>query len=287
MWTRTELKSRAKFMMKGRYWTYLGISLLPALVSYVVSIPISIISNVLSFTGMMGGFFGGTGTQSIFDRLESMDPQTLEDFFNSFSQSDFDILIKGFIIPYVFTMVAMLLVSLFIMQPLTVGMTRWYVRAREGSIIKSNLCFSPFKKGSYFPTVWSMFYYQFFLGLWFMLFYVPGLIKSYSYSMIPYILADNPNIGARRALKLSNEITRGHKLDMFVLDLSFAGWMLLGFLACCIGVYGVVPYYYATKAELYDTLKKVGVNKGLCTMEELGYIAAGTAIETVPAEIAQ
>ncbi|MHB1453590.1 MAG: DUF975 family protein [Saccharofermentanales bacterium] len=287
MWTRTELKSRAKLMMKGRYWTYLGISLLPALVSYVVSIPITIISNVLSFTGMMGGFFGGTGTQNFFDKLESMDPQTLDDFINSFSQSDIDVLIKGFVIPYIFTMAAMFLVSVFIMQPLMVGMTRWYVRAREGNIIKTNLCFSPFKKGSYLPTVWSMFYYKFFLALWFLLFYVPGLIKSYSYSMIPYILADNPNIGARRALKLSNEITRGHKLDMFVLDLSFAGWVLLGFLACCIGVYGVVPYYYATKAELYDTLKKEGVMKGFCTMEELGYVASSAVATAAPAEIAQ
>jgi len=49
--------------------------------------------------------------------------------------------------------------------------------------------------------------------------------------MVLYILADNPNIGAAEAITLSNEMTKGHKFDMFVLDLSFIGWYLLGSLA--------------------------------------------------------
>lgn len=95
--------------------------------------------------------------------------------------------------------------------------------------------------------------------------------KQYSYFLTPWILADNPNIGARRALNLSKAITRGNKLDMFVLDLSFIGWWLLGLLACCIGGIFVRPYYLATLAELYAALRDDGVGKGLTTMEELGY----------------
>ncbi|MHB8962630.1 MAG: DUF975 family protein [Saccharofermentanales bacterium] len=279
MWTREELKSRAKLMMKGRYWTYLGVSLLPVLASYVVNIPISIIYQVLTFSTMMGSFFGGSGTGGIFNRLVDLSPEGIEEFMNSFTQSDLDVMMKGLIVPYIFIITAMFLVSVFLMLPLQVGITRWYVRAREGSAIKANLCFSPFTKGSFLPTAWSMFYYQFWLNVFYFLFFVPGLIKSYSYSMIPYILADNPRIGTKRALKLSSRMTSGHKLDMFVLDVSFAGWMLLGFLACCIGVYGVIPYYLATKAELYDTLKKDAVGNGLCTMEELGYVPMSKVVE--------
>jgi uncharacterized membrane protein len=232
----------------------------------------------------MSSLFSGTGPGSIYDKMENLSPENFEDFFNSFSQSDIDSLMKGFIVPYLFTMAALFLISVFIMLPLTVGVTRWYVRAREASRVKTSLCFSPFKKGSYFQTVWSMFYYEFWLSVFFFLFFVPGLVKSYSYRMIPYILADNPNIGARRALKLSKAMTRGHKIDMFILDLSFIGWILVGLAACCIGTYAVVPYIYATYAELYDVLKKDAASNGLCTMEELGYIPTATAAGTTTDE---
>jgi uncharacterized membrane protein len=95
--------------------------------------------------------------------------------------------------------------------------------------------------------------------------------KTYGYSLVPWLLADNPNLGARRALTLSRQLTRTHRFEMFVLDLSFIGWYLLGLLACCIGVIFVNPYYYATKTELYTALREIGVQKGIVTMEELGY----------------
>jgi len=104
---------------------------------------------------------------------------------------------------------------------------------------------------------------------------IPALIKFYSYRMTPWILADNPQMGYQKALKLSMALTRGQKWPMFVLDLSFLGWWLLGILACGIGVMFVYPYYLATFAELYARLRLQGVNNGLCTMEELGFIPAG------------
>jgi uncharacterized membrane protein len=100
---------------------------------------------------------------------------------------------------------------------------------------------------------------------------LPVIIKTFSYRMTPWILADNPQIGYKRALKLSMQLTRGHKWRMFVLDLSFIGWFLLGLLACGIGVMFVTPYYQAVQAELYARLRRLGVDQNLCTMEELGF----------------
>lgn len=102
---------------------------------------------------------------------------------------------------------------------------------------------------------------------------IPYLIKAFSYKMTPWILADNPQIGFRRALKLSIDLTRGYKWQIFVLDLSFIGWYILGFLACCIGTVFVAPYYLATQAELYANLRQAGVASNLCSMEELGFVA--------------
>ncbi len=103
-------------------------------------------------------------------------------------------------------------------------------------------------------------------------FSIPAIIKSYSYRMTPWILGDNPKIGYKRALKLSMGLTSGHKFNMFILDLSFIGWFLLGVIACGIGVFFVLPYYAAVQAELYATLRHNAVNQQLTSMEELGFI---------------
>ena len=87
--------------------------------------------------------------------------------------------------------------------------------------------------------------------------------------MVPYILAENPNIGNRRAIELSNKMTDGHKFDMFVLDLSFIGWKLLGVLTLGIGLIFLDPYINATKAELYLVLRENALNSGICSYEEL------------------
>ncbi len=104
------------------------------------------------------------------------------------------------------------------------------------------------------------------------LFAIPLYIKTYSYRMTPWILADNPQIGFRRSLQLSRELTRGHKWSMFILDLSFIGWFLLGSITFGIGILFVMPYYLAVQAELFAALRTLGVNSGFCTMEEFGYV---------------
>ncbi len=87
--------------------------------------------------------------------------------------------------------------------------------------------------------------------------------------MVPYILADNPKIGHKRAIALSNQMTMGEKWNIFVLDLSFIGWYILGALLMGIGVFFVQPYYDATSAELYLKLREKSLANGITTREEL------------------
>ena len=95
-----------------------------------------------------------------------------------------------------------------------------------------------------------------FTFLWCLLFFIPGVIKHYSYRMVPYILADDPEIGAMDAITLSRRMMDGHKWNTFVLDLSFLGWDLLSALTMgLLGVFYVNPYKYSTGAELYQVLK--------------------------------
>ncbi len=278
MWTRSELKRSAKDQMKGRYWNYLGASLMPQLASYVISIPLSIVSQVIMIPSMIstGMMMENSDLINELNRLNMYGEIDVNVIFNLYYQ-----LFNSLIIPIVIISLISLLTTLFIMQPIMVGMNRWYIRSREDRNISLSMCFSVFKRNSYLKTVAAMTYSMFFTFLWTCLFYIPGIIKSYAYRMIPYIVADNPRIGAKRALKLSCQMTKGHKFEIFILDVSFIGWYLLGLLACCIGVYAVVPYQLATNAELYDVLKRDAVAKSLCTMEELGYVRV--APETINA----
>lgn len=263
MWERVAIKEKAKEQMKGRYFKYLGVTLIPMLIAYVANFPVSLIGNLWLQLNIM--------TSDIFDKISDIENQTAADF-------DFDLItelsveyLRVIILPMMFIFIITMIIEYFVGLPVNVGMRKWFLRSREASDMPVSLCFASFKKGVYLKTVWSMFYYNFFLTLWSMLFVIPGIIKFYSYRMIPFIIADNPNIGAKKALKLSCEMTKGHKLSIFVLDLSFLGWYALGFLACFIGIYAVIPYHYAALTELYDVLKTDAVDKELCTMEDLGY----------------
>ena len=90
--------------------------------------------------------------------------------------------------------------------------------------------------------------------LWTLLFIIPGIVKAYSYSMAYYIKADNPAYTATEAIEVSQRMMRGHKLELFILDLSFIGWYIVGFLCLGVGTFWVSAYHESARAEFYQTL---------------------------------
>lgn len=101
----------------------------------------------------------------------------------------------------------------------------------------------------------SMLLVQLYIFLWTLLFYIPGIVKSYSYAMTPYILLDKPELSATEAITESRSMMDGHKMELFLLDLSFIGWILLSLLTCGLLFFYVAPYMQAARAEFYRTLK--------------------------------
>ena len=73
--------------------------------------------------------------------------------------------------------------------------------------------------------------------------------------MTPYLLLDRPELSATEAITESRKMMNGHKMDLFLLDLSFIGWVLLSILTCGILFFYVAPYMQAARAEFYRTLK--------------------------------
>ena len=96
-----------------------------------------------------------------------------------------------------------------------------------------------------------------FTYLWMLLLIIPGIIAALSYSMAFYIKADDPSISAMDAIKKSKEMMMGHKMEYFILGLSFIGWILLGYITIGIAMIWVVPYIYITMALYYDELRKL------------------------------
>ena len=102
---------------------------------------------------------------------------------------------------------------------------------------------------------WGIMLMYIFIFLWSLLLVIPGLIKSFSYAMTPYILVDYPELSANQAINLSRKMMKGHKFDYFWLCLSFLGWILLGALTLGIGYLWLVPYITTASAAFYQDVK--------------------------------
>ena len=144
----------------------------------------------------------------------------------------------------------------FLMMPLFVGVTYTFNQLlTEGDArLTSNMFRNAFDK--YFKNVWAMLLYTIFIGLWSLLFLIPGIVKAYAYSMTPYILKDNPELSANEAINLSKKMMKGHKFDLFMLQLSFIGWYILSIFTFGIGMLWLVPYTTTAQAAFYQDIKK-------------------------------
>lgn len=144
--------------------------------------------------------------------------------------------------------------SLLVIGPLTFGLTRLLVNNARGKGVALIDLFTGFTD-SFGNALVTWILESVFTFLWFLLLVIPGIIKSYSYAMTFYILQDNPDMGANDAITESRKMMNGHKLDLFLLDLSFIGWYILGALCFGIGLFFVVPYHYQAKANFYESIK--------------------------------
>jgi len=130
-------------------------------------------------------------------------------------------------------------------------------------------------KVNFWRKVGGMWWMVLFIYLWMLLLVVPGIIKSYSYFMTPYILANHPNVKATEALKLSKRMMHGYKLELFVASLSFIGWILLSSLTLGILYFVYVgPYMYSTFAGYFIQIRDKALADGVVSQSELDGVSA-------------
>ena len=154
-----------------------------------------------------------------------------------------------------------LFVWLFIKETYLVVARRITLETRTYEKVPLRRFFYPIHTKKWPRIAWNMFVTTIYQFLW-SLTIIGGFIKSYSYRMVPYILAENPDMKANETIRLSRELMKGHKWECFVADLSFLGWWLLESITFGLsGIFYSNPYKAAFFAEYYAYLRKIAREK--------------------------
>jgi len=222
MWTRTKLKSNARIVLSQNYWK-------------------AVLIGFIALLTMVGSNFNITNT--IRNHLEGVERGLA-----------FIALVIAIFMLVVVSLLVSIALQIFLAGPLEVSCKRLFISCRAGQGDLSQLTFA--FKNSYLNIAGIQFLRLVFILLWTLLLVIPGIMKSYEYRMVPYILAENPELSMREVFARSRVMMMGEKLNTFVLDLSFLGWYIVGLLTLNIlNIFYVIPYHLLTETELYEVLK--------------------------------
>lgn len=143
--------------------------------------------------------------------------------------------------------------SLIISGPVTLGIAIFSLKLSRNQDMKFEDIFTGFNH--FFISLKAYIVMIVYVFLWALLLIIPGIVKAIAYSMTFFILADDPTLGAREALKKSRAMMNGYKWKYFFLNLRFLGWALLCILTLGIGFLWLIPYVQVTLAKFYEDLK--------------------------------
>lgn len=166
-------------------------------------------------------------------------------------------------VPVILSLAVYIFVWLFIQETYRIVMARMLLEGRSYNKLPASRFFYPIHTRKWPRMAWTMFVENVFLFLW-SLTIVGFFIKQYSYRMVPYIVAENPNIEALDAIRLSRRMMKGHKWECFVADCSFLGWYLLNLVTFgLIGIFYSNGYNAAFFAEYYVYLRTLAKDNGI------------------------
>lgn len=283
MWTRKEIKQRAKEALQRNYWKIVLVSVLAMVLGGGLSHSSgtsgsSVVSSVTAvdtetegseeigdsgWTGMIvtdegviraqgdEDFLPDSAAQSIIEATEDMDDTMLAAYVVT-------VVIIACII-FLIIIVIVGLVAAFLYNPFRVGVDRFMLKSVDDKAQIKEIAYA--FDHSYINVVKAMFHMDLRVFLWALLFVIPGVYKKYQYRMVPYILAEHPDMDYKEVLQMSRDMMDGEKWHAFVLDLSFILWHMLGMITCgIVEVFYVNPYVELTDASLYRRLCELHEN---------------------------
>ena len=282
MWTREGLKEKAKVNFKRFYKQTVLVCIIVYLIGALFDGGFNSATNNIQTTVTYNqnqyynqdeiGFDNG-----VINKTESMVNLSVNGLVKTFFENTFNLINKSLsaasMTVIVLVMICIMLVSIvaraILLNPIIVGKNNFFMGIREGERKIGDIFFL-FEKSKFVRPAITMFLVDLFTGLWTLLLFIPGVIKSYEYKMIPYILSENPEIDRKRAFELSRHMMDGQKMDTFILDLSFIGWNILSsFTFGLLSIFYVNPYIESTYAELYGVLREDALQSQFANRDEL------------------
>ena len=221
-----ELRKKAWESLKGKYWMAFAVIIVTGLI------------------GSVGNAFVTFG-QNLSEVLGLVDP----------AEMDSTMAIGALVLNGVVIVSAIIgaLFSIFVTNAITVGVSNYFIKNTDSKPSFAD-AFSGFKV-KYSRNIGTLLLVGIKTVLWSILFIIPGIIKTYEYAIIPYILAEDPEISSKDAFNKAKQMMKGNKWRLFKLEFSFIGWFLLCVLTLGIGTFFLIPYVNAATAEFYVELK--------------------------------
>jgi uncharacterized membrane protein len=143
-------------------------------------------------------------------------------------------------------------IQLIIGGPITLGFNRFKLRRLDGEEAKFGDLFSCFDR--FLDGLWMRIRTILQVFLWALLLIIPGIVAAYRYALIPYLMADHPDMSVGEAFEKSKALMNGRKWDLFCLDLSFIGWWILcGFTFGILSLW-ITPYSQMARTSFYRSL---------------------------------
>ena len=216
--TSSELRAMARRNLEGTWGISVGVALVAAL---------------------LGGLIVGTGSNINFN-------------FNEDTVRNLPPIFWTVLLPLVSLAGLLGIVSFILGGTVELGYAKFLLKQYDRKQLQFSDLFSQFER---FGTGFAQqFLRTLFTVLWSLLFIIPGIVKGLSYAMTPFILEEHPEMTASEAIKASMRLMDGHKMDLFILGLTFIGWQILACLTMGIGFLFLNPYMNAAYAAFYRSI---------------------------------
>lgn len=251
MWNRRELKARAKMAFKSNYWKCVLVAIIIALLVGATG------AATARFSGSADVTINGENvtTEELAATVQQAIAQVAAERNISTEEVMEALVVAGTALAAVGTLFVMTssLLRIFVWNLFEIGGDYFFTLNTESNAQLREI-FRGFSD-RYGRNVLALFLRSLYIALWSLLFVLPGIIKTYSYRLMPYLLAEHPEMSRKEAFRMSRKLMKGNKWRAFVLDLSFLGWDILSiFTFGLLQIFYVRPYKAAANAELYKTL---------------------------------
>lgn len=133
--------------------------------------------------------------------------------------------------------------------PMEIGLIDFFIKFVKTGELNKDVIFD------HYSEIWKLVGTIFIMGILItvgtIFFIIPGIYLAFSYSLVPYLLVERKDLSIMETLELSRHMMVGHKIDFFVLSLSFIGWAILVPFTLGILLIWLYPYMQTAITKFY------------------------------------